>query len=146
MNFHEAGIAHRQGVICRIDVGDGFVRGAVVEPGDGMRRHEAVEVSVWKESAPSADRSILSDPDLKSETTSNRAALESAANKKNETVVSIAACELVGAIAAYDGIAAIIAVDRIAPRASIDLVISVISLDRVIAGPGVDKVAFRRRR
>ncbi len=39
MDFHQAGIADTQGLICRIDVHNGLIGRAVIEPGDGVRRH-----------------------------------------------------------------------------------------------------------
>ena len=39
MDFQQAGTADTQGLICRIDVHDGLVDRAIVDPGDGMRRH-----------------------------------------------------------------------------------------------------------
>ena len=39
MDFHQTGIADAQALIRRIDVNDGLVRRAVVEPGDRMCGH-----------------------------------------------------------------------------------------------------------
>ena len=143
MDFHEGGIANVQGVICRIDVHDGLIRRAVIEPGDGMGRHESTCGSQCQEGKRAESRQI--DPvgprsEIRDDVEPGRVGI--CCRQKNETVVSIAACEVVGAISADDGIAPIVAVDRIASRTSIDRVIPVISLDRVIAGPCVDKVTF----
>src|SRR5713101_2375250 len=152
MDFQQAGIADTQRLICRIDVHNGFIARAVIEPGDGMRRHRSAGGSQCQEGKCAESRYIDPvRPRFKIGDGVELGRIGIRYGQINETVVSIAACEMVRPKSTDDGIVAIISVDRIISRASVDRVIAGARVDNVtltgavegvITGPSIDYLAL----